>query len=483
MSKQRCKLSLLEAFLDLDLRCRLVGGVLLVFALAFIPNSVFATELDSNTDYDYIYSHTNGSLNWGCNTVVSDGGYRVLANRGSLVSHAPSFSDGGFPCGYMYYNGAYDDHSVENYNRSFGGTSNSWLSDFTYSWSYPTRISDSLQQSSYLGANYLTRLYNISVKTHNAYHELNFINGTGVSGDTQYNNLIFVGLNVESGAFQPSVLDLDFEYMFKNNSAISDADKESILDDIFEHSITGFGSPKAYLEDTLYSTIASDYGITNEADWENNNFYYYIAYLPTYDFSWSFDGDVLAYCGSRCASVYPSNLAFDPVFGIADGDISVNYVALSNMYNNTDDKASTFNNMSSLHISCLTSVCKTAMNNKAITVAELHNQNWTGWIDSAQNPGQSWFSVFNFNVLFPFQSFFTSFTNDRCVDIPIIASWIHSPQNQYCTWWSNDIRATLTPVFSTFGLMILFGFIVHWLAGRSSNAFRDNDTTKIGDRF
>ena len=465
---------------SLDLKSlRLVGWVLSVLALAFIPNS--ASALTPSTDFNAYYAHTNGRFNFGCNMVVSESGYGVLANRGSLFQSAP-LVDTIYPCGYVYDDGQMDYHTSETYTRSWGGSSNSWISDYTYSWNYPNLINNSLQESSYLGGNYHTRLYSINALNPTDY---NFITTHGVSGEVQYNDFIFVGLNVDSGSFNPSVFDISFEYLFKGQSEMSDQEKETLYNDIFSHSITGYGSPKDYLDDNIYATIKSDYGITNEADWENNNFYYFLAFLPTYDYSWAYDGSVNIYCGEKCDSVYPSTLSFDPVFGIpqSEGAYTHSYIGLSNVYNNTDDKVSTFNNMSALHFKCLTTACKTEYNTIASSVAELHNQNWTGWIDSAQNPGQSWFSVFGFNVLYPFQSLFTSFTNDRCVDIPIIASWINAPENRYCTWWSNDIRNTLTPIFSSISVLLLFGFIMSWLKGSSSNAFRDNDTSRIGDRF
>ena len=106
MSKQgRSSQAFWKTFLDLDLLCRLVGGVLLVLALAFIPNS--ASALTPSTDFNAHYAHTNGTLNWGCNVAVSESGYGVLANRGSLFQSAPLITDV-FPCGYMYYDGNYD---------------------------------------------------------------------------------------------------------------------------------------------------------------------------------------------------------------------------------------------------------------------------------------------------------------------------------------------------------------------------------------
>ena len=82
------------------------------------------------------------------------------------------------------------------------------------------------------------------------------------------------------------------------------------------------------------------------------------------------------------------------------------------------------------------------------------------------NPGNNmWGNIFNLgNLIFPFQSFLTGFTNQQCVSIPIIGSWLGLGANQqYCSWWSADIRNVLTPIFSASSMMLLFGFIIHWL--------------------
>ena len=87
------------------------------------------------------------------------------------------------------------------------------------------------------------------------------------------------------------------------------------------------------------------------------------------------------------------------------------------------------------------------------------------------NPGDNmWGNIFNLgNIIFPFQSFLSGFTNQQCVDIPIIGSWLGSGSNsRYCSWWSSDIRDVLTPIFATSSMMLLFGFIMKWLRSDSS---------------
>lgn len=80
---------------------------------------------------------------------------------------------------------------------------------------------------------------------------------------------------------------------------------------------------------------------------------------------------------------------------------------------------------------------------------------------------QNWWDVFTINFAFPFQNLFTSFTDNQCVDIPIIAGMLHAPSSHYCTWWSASVRNVLTPVITMASLMVLTGFIMSWLAQRS----------------
>lgn len=85
----------------------------------------------------------------------------------------------------------------------------------------------------------------------------------------------------------------------------------------------------------------------------------------------------------------------------------------------------------------------------------------------------SWFNIFSFGLAFPFTSFFQSFTDTTgCVNIPIIAGMLHSNSTQYCSWWSSDIRSVLTPVFSISSIMLIFGFIMHWLRNSDTTAWR-----------
>lgn len=107
--------------------------------------------------------------------------------------------------------------------------------------------------------------------------------------------------------------------------------------------------------------------------------------------------------------------------------------------------------------------------NFANTLYDNHSNNMNNYGTPPNNSiYQNWWDVFTISFVFPFRSFFSSFSNEHCVNIPIIASMVHSSSTQYCTWWSSDIRNVLTPVFSLFSLALLTGFIMHWLSERST---------------
>lgn len=70
-------------------------------------------------------------------------------------------------------------------------------------------------------------------------------------------------------------------------------------------------------------------------------------------------------------------------------------------------------------------------------------------------------STFNFQVRNPFVGIFGLFaTPSQCVNIPTVASWLHSSSSTYCAWFPSSVRNVLTPVISIAASMLLFGFIV-----------------------
>lgn len=90
--------------------------------------------------------------------------------------------------------------------------------------------------------------------------------------------------------------------------------------------------------------------------------------------------------------------------------------------------------------------------------------------------------LFNFSVLNPFSGLFGLFSdNDSCASIPIISGLIHSNETEVCPWFPSDVRNVMTPVLGISSMMLIFGFVVHWLSSSSGNFFDDSLVT--GNRF
>ena len=72
-----------------------------------------------------------------------------------------------------------------------------------------------------------------------------------------------------------------------------------------------------------------------------------------------------------------------------------------------------------------------------------------------------------FHLSNPLSSWLSMFTNENCVDIPKLASWLNSQETRVCSPWSADVRSNLTPIISVLSLTVGFGLLVHWLKGSS----------------
>lgn len=64
------------------------------------------------------------------------------------------------------------------------------------------------------------------------------------------------------------------------------------------------------------------------------------------------------------------------------------------------------------------------------------------------------------NIVSPF---FSLFTDNSCVSITNLASWLHSSETYVCSPWPSAVRDVLSPVVSFIVILLLFGFIVRWL--------------------
>lgn len=84
-------------------------------------------------------------------------------------------------------------------------------------------------------------------------------------------------------------------------------------------------------------------------------------------------------------------------------------------------------------------------------------------------------NLFNFNFSNPFAPIFAMFDpGSNCAQIPTLAGMLHSEETQVCSFFSDNTRAILTPVFTIASMMIIFGFTVRWLGARSGNLFEDS---------
>ena len=92
------------------------------------------------------------------------------------------------------------------------------------------------------------------------------------------------------------------------------------------------------------------------------------------------------------------------------------------------------------------------------------------------NPGSSfWSGIFSLDSLvFPFRNFFSGFTAAQCVNIPTLAGMLNLPSSQqYCTWWASGTRAVLTPIFNVASMMLLFGFVIHWVRKDNTDTIKE----------
>lgn len=106
------------------------------------------------------------------------------------------------------------------------------------------------------------------------------------------------------------------------------------------------------------------------------------------------------------------------------------------------------------------------------TLSSLHDESINADSNHQNNASgfNFWNNIFMFGLTFPFTSMFNLFTNPgNCASIPTLASWVHSNESTYCTWWPSNVVSTLTPIFGVLSLMVLFGFIVSWLRGDRAN--------------
>lgn len=106
-----------------------------------------------------------------------------------------------------------------------------------------------------------------------------------------------------------------------------------------------------------------------------------------------------------------------------------------------------------------------AINNLGDTMQDIHdeeldtiNDSVGDASDSASDMDTSGFSLTN-----PLAPWLGLFSNNNCVSIPKLKSWLHGTESQVCSPWSSDVRSNLTPIVSILSVTVAFGLLINWL--------------------
>lgn len=115
-----------------------------------------------------------------------------------------------------------------------------------------------------------------------------------------------------------------------------------------------------------------------------------------------------------------------------------------------------------------------AWSSTPITGANPSSAPGSAYNSSVPNYDSSLTGMFNFSFVNPFQGVFDLFASSSCVEIPTLASMLHSNETTVCPWFPNQVRSIVTPVLGLSSMMLLFGFTVRWLGARSGNFIEDS---------
>lgn len=77
-------------------------------------------------------------------------------------------------------------------------------------------------------------------------------------------------------------------------------------------------------------------------------------------------------------------------------------------------------------------------------------------------------SDFSFGVPNTLDAFFRSFSDSNCVNIPNLATWLHSNETRVCSPWPLVVKNTMTPIVTGVFALVLTAFFVHWLKTNDS---------------
>lgn len=87
--------------------------------------------------------------------------------------------------------------------------------------------------------------------------------------------------------------------------------------------------------------------------------------------------------------------------------------------------------------------------------------------DNADNTTDSWEDAQQ-NLTFEEPTWLLSWfwslgTTEQCINIPVLASLLHSNETTYCSWWDTTVRSIVSPIVNIFLVCIVSGFIIKWL--------------------
>lgn len=85
--------------------------------------------------------------------------------------------------------------------------------------------------------------------------------------------------------------------------------------------------------------------------------------------------------------------------------------------------------------------------------------------DNANGSNNSLLGLNIANIALPFSNWFDLFTDQRCTTISVIPGWFGLSSQYICSPWPYTITSVLTPIMSVMSIMLLFGFIIHFMRG------------------
>lgn len=443
----------------------LFGGVLSMLAFALISNPVSAVSSYNLTNPSF---HSWGGL-IGCNTVVSDESITAVGPRGSILG----VDSGAKGCGYYMKDGElkwYNDNSNSNFSIAFDSSHQS------VNYSLPNSyVEDSPRRED----NYNGYGFRSVLQTNNSSFDNDGYFNVPALSSSKFGNYFYFSIfrlnGASSSMLVPSLILSDGNApILSDSSTIPNLDE--FENDVYSTTILTFDSPKNYVPDYIYNELVSSYHIQND-DWSEYGFIG--CFLPQYDFSYKIRELNFGSDTPLVQDPLQGKLSFH-VYEVGIGNSEnlpkLNYMFISNIgsfkgisdidsWNLTGFVSESYSGI----YSCLNTECSSDFSSYVQKYKNLHNDLVSGMINNLHNSNYvSWFNVFSFGFLFPFTNFFNALTGSQsCVNVPIIGGMLSNPNAQYCSWWSNDIRSVLTPVFSIFSIMIIFGFLMSFLKGHS----------------